>query len=124
MDLTMHFESEIHVPFKIHITFTNMLGLFPINLTFRVYGQVFRDNIMCTPAWYLEMYDVSFRRHTQVSHVRLGQQQQSLSCDVILPEDFGVPLQLSITYTAHTLMFLSWQGFSQLTACIFVVALY
>ncbi len=53
-------------------------------------------------ALYLEMYDVSFRRHTQISHVCLRQQQQSLSCDVILLEDFSILLQLSITYTAHT----------------------
>ncbi len=67
-----------------------------------IQSHCFLAEIRMETAWYLEMYDVSFRRHTQISHVHLGQQQQSLSCDVILLEDFGILLQLSITYTAHT----------------------
>ncbi len=67
-----------------------------------IQSHCFLAEIRMETAWYLEMYDVSFGRHTQISHVRLGQQQQSLSCDVILLEDFGILLQLSITYTAHT----------------------
>lgn len=56
---------------------------------------------------YLEVYDVSFRHDSQVSHVILRQQQQSLSCDVVLIEDIGVLLHFFITCTTQTHICLS-----------------